>query len=145
MSRCLDLSFVKEREGGGLNFWSVDHSGDYREQMRRGNLMALEVLGLMARDDGGAIRHHLLAWVAKEMTHTDEGKTVALGFMICIGAFAVAAWEDHGDEWFRQYLAEADVAFDTIFASEKARRSEHARNAANARWAKTKTKEVRPT
>ena len=138
MSRCLELSFVEEREGGGLNFWSVDHSGDYREQMRRGNLMALEALELMARDDEGAIRHHLLGWVARDMTHTDEGKPVELGFMICMGAFAVTAWEDHGDEWFRQYLAKADAALDTMFASEKARRSEHAKKAANARWAKGK-------
>ena len=138
MSPCLELSFVKEREGGGLNFWSIDHSGDSREQIRCGNLMALEALELMARDDEGAIRHHLLAWVARDMTHTDEGKTVKLGFMICVGAFAVTAWEDHGDEWFRQYLAKADAAIDAMFASEKARRSAHARKAANARWAKGK-------
>ena len=138
MSQCTELSFVEAREGGGLNFWVVDHSGDCREQIRRGNLMALEALDLMARDDEGAIRHHLLGWVARDMAPVGESKTVALGVMICMGAFAVIAREDHGDEWFRQYLAKADAAFDTMFASEKARRSEHAKKAANARWAKGK-------
>ena len=136
MSKCLELSFVEAREGGGLDFWSIDHSGDYREQMRRGNLMALEALELMARDDEGAIRHHLLAWIARDMTHIDEDKTVELGFMLCMGAFATIARENHGDGFYRQYLAKADAAFEAIFAREKAERSENARKAANARWAK---------
>ena len=142
MSKCLELSFVKEREGGGLNFWSIDHSGDSREQMRRGNLMALEALDLMARDDEGAIRHHLLGWVARDMTHIDESKTVELGFMICVGQFAVAGREHFGDKWFRQYLAKADAALDAAYASENARRSELARKAANARWAKRDLKRL---
>ncbi len=135
---------MKERDGGGLNFWSVDHSGDSREQQRRGALYALEALDLMARDDEGAIRHHLLAWVARDMTHIDEGKTVELGFMLCMGAFAVIARENHGDGFYRQYLAKADAAVDAILAREKAERSEQARKAANARWAKTKAGEARP-
>ena len=136
MSRCLELSFVTARDGGGLNFWSVDHSGDPREQQQRGQLMALEALDLMARDDEGAIRHHLLAWVARDMASVDKDKTVALGFMLCMGAFAVIARENHGDGFYRQYLAKAEAAVDAIFAREKAERSERARNAANARWAK---------
>ncbi len=138
MSRCLELSFVKAREDGGLNFWSVDPSGDCLEQTRCGQLMALEALDLMARDDDGVIRHHLLAWIARDMAPVGESKTVALGFMVCIGAFALTAREVHGDGFYRQYLAKTDAAVDAIFAREKAERSERARNAANARWAKAK-------
>ena len=141
MSKCLELSFVTKRPGrnGGLNFWGVDHSGGFQEQWRRGELMALEALDLMVReDDDGLIRNHLLGWVALDMESVGEDRRVRLGFMNCIGAFAVAARGDFGDEWFRQYLEKADAALDAVFASEKARRSEHARKAANARWAKRK-------
>ncbi len=144
MSQCTELSFVETPEDGDRTFWSVDHSGDHREQVERGQLMALEALDVMARDDEGALRHHLLAWVALDMAASDEGKGVKIGFMICMGAFAVAAQEHHGDAWFRQYLAESYAAFDAILASEKSRRSEQARNAANARWAKAKAGEARP-
>ena len=137
MSPCLELSFVKKRDGN-LNFWSVDHSGNPREQQRRGALYALEALDLMVRDDEGAIRHHLLAWIARDMTHTDEDKTVELGFMLCMGAFAVIARENHGDGFYRQYLAKADAAVEAILAREKSERSERGRKAANARWAKAK-------
>jgi hypothetical protein len=75
MSLCLELSFVKDSEGG-RNFWSVDHSGDYQEQWRRGELYALEALDLMARDDEGQSRSHLLGWVALDMSHSSEGKRV---------------------------------------------------------------------
>ena len=136
MSACLELSFVEEREGGGLNFWCADNSGNSREQQRRGSLYALEALDLMVRDDERCIRHHLLAWIALDMARTDEGKTVKLGFMLCIGAFAVIARENHGDEFYRQYLDKAAAAVEAIFAREKAERSEQARKAANARWAK---------
>ena len=144
MSQCTELSFVEAREGGDLNFWSVDNSGDYEEQTRRGQLMALEALDLMARDDERAVRHHLLAWVARDMAPLGESKTVELGFMLCMSAFAVASRERFGDEWFRQYLSEADAAFDAMFASEKEKCSEQARNAANVRWAKAKAGEARP-
>ena len=101
--------------------------------------MALEALDLMARDDDeGCIRCHLLGWVALDMAHIDEGKQVRLGFMNCMGAFAVIARENHGDGFYRQYLAKEDAAIDAIFAREKAERSERARKAAQARWAKAK-------
>ena len=122
MSACLELSFVKEREGGGLNFWSADKSGNSREQQRRGALYALEALDLMARDDEGCVRHHLLAWIARDMAPLGEGKTVVLGFMLCIGTFAVIARENHGDEFYRQYLDKAEAAVEAIFAREKAER-----------------------
>ena len=138
MSKCHELSFVKSRAGSGRNFWSVDHSGDVREHWRRGELLALEALDLMAQEDDGFLRGHLLGFVALDMARIDAGKRVKLGFMNCIGQFATIAREVHGDGFYRQYLAEADAAFDAMLASEKAKRSEHARKAAKARWAKAK-------
>ncbi len=143
MSEVRKLSFVKSSEGSGRNFWSVDHSGDFREHWRRGVLLALEALDLLAQDDeGGFIRHHLLGWVALDMAHIDAGKQIKLGFMSCIGQFAALAREAHGDGFYRQYLAKTDAAVDAIFAREKAERSERARKAANARWAKAKAPEA---
>ncbi len=136
MSKIHELSFVKSSAGSGRNFWSADHSGDVREHWRRGELLALEALDLMAREDDGFLRAHLLGFVALDMARIDAGKRVKLGFMNCIGHFATIAQEVHGDGFYRQYLAEADAAFDAMLASEKAKRSEHARKAAQARWAK---------
>lgn len=144
MSQCLELSFVEAREDGNLNFWSVDHSGDYQEQFRRGSLMALEALELMARDEEGAIRHHLLGWVVLDMAPVGKDKTVALGFMVCIGEFAVAARKHSGGEWYRRWLDDTDAKIAAILASEKSRRSEQARHAANARWAKARAGEASP-
>ncbi len=89
-------------------------------------------------EDDGLIRHSLLGWVALDMAHIDAGKQIKLGFMSCIGQFAAMAREVHGDGFYRQYLAEANAALDAMFASAKATRSEHARKAAQARWAKAK-------
>ncbi len=136
MTDILELSFVKDSKGSERNFWSVDHSGDIGEHWRRGELLALEALDLMVRDDGGFRRHHLLGFVARDMARSDAGKRVKLGFMNCMGEFATIAREDHGDGFFRRYLVEADAAFDAAMASEKARRSEQGRKAAQARWAK---------
>lgn len=137
MTEILELSFAKDIQGSNRNFWSVDHSGDIREHWRRGELLALEALDLMARrDDDGFIRGHLLGFVALDMAHTHEGKRVKLGFMNCMGQFATIAREVHGDGFYRQYLAKADAALDAMFARQKARRSGHARKAAQARWAK---------
>ena len=137
MTDIQELSFVKDGKGSGRNFWSVDHSGDVGEHWRRGELLALEALNLMAgQDDDGFIRHHLLGLVAMDMAHVQEGKRVKLGFMNCFGHFAVIAREAHGDGFYRQYLMEADGAFDAALASEKAKRSEQGRKAAQARWAK---------
>ena len=136
MSNVQELSFVKTIEGSGRNFWSVDHSGDIKEHWRRGELLALEALNLMARDEDGFLRGHLLGFVARDMARTDAGKRVKLGFMHCMGHFATIAREDHGDGFFRQYLTDADAAFDAALASEKAKRSEQGRKAAQARWAK---------
>ncbi len=138
MSKCHELSFVKSRAGSGRNFWSIDHSGDIREHWRRGELLALEALDLMAREDDGFLRGHLLGFVALDMARIDAGKRVKLGFMNCIGHFATIAREVHGDGFYRQYLAKEDAAIDAIFAREKAERSENARRAAQARWAKVK-------
>ena len=71
-----------------------------------------------------------------DMARIDAGKRIKLGFVNCIGHFATIAREEHGDGVFRQYLADADAAFDAALASEKAKRSEQARKAAQARWAK---------
>ena len=132
-----ELSFVKDNEGSGRNFWSVDHSGDIGEHWRRGELMALEALNLMAgQDDDGFFRGHLLGFVALDMARMDAGNRIKLGFMNCMGQFATIAREDHGDGFFRQYLTNADAAFDAALASEKAKRSEQGRKAAQARWAK---------
>ncbi len=139
MSHVQNLSFVKSSEGGGRNFWSVDHSGDFQEHWRRGELLALEALDLMAKaEDDGLIRHSLLGWVALDMARVDAGQQIKLGFMSCIGQFAALAREVHGDGFYRQYLTEADAALDAMFASVKAKRSEQARKAAQARWAKAK-------
>ena len=138
MTDILELSFVKDGKVSGRNFWSVDHSGHIREHWRRGELLALEALDLMARDrdDDGFIRHHLLGLVAMDMEHVQEGNRIKLGCMTFFGQFAVIAREAHGDGFYRQYLAEADAAFDAALASEKAKRSEQGRKAAQARWAK---------
>ncbi len=77
MSKCLELSFVKEPEipGTGRNFWNVDHFGDYREQCGRGELLALEALDLMAKDDLWS--RVLLGWIALDMRHSDQREPIA--------------------------------------------------------------------
>ena len=85
--------------------------------------------------------HEIAAQISQTEATTLEGVHAKMRFAMQSDCFEndvvrSVAWEDHGDEWFRQYLAKADAAFDAMFASEEARRSEQARKAANARWAK---------
>ena len=139
MSQCLELSFVKDRVGGGRNFWSVDHSGTYREQWRRGQLLALEALDFMAEDD--RMGRWLLGRISGDMQQHEDGKGVELGFMNCIGEFATLGLAIMGDEFYRQRMADGDAAHIAALADEKAKRSERARNAAQARWAKARARQ----
>lgn len=45
------LSFLKRRrtKGGGINYWLVDRTGNYREQCERGEQLALEYLAFIGK------------------------------------------------------------------------------------------------
>lgn len=132
-----DLPFVRRREksapGERLRcWWHVETTGDYGEDCRLGGRYAAQFLDyLVSTDvaDGG-----LLRWIAEDQqSGIDNG--ISVGFWSYIARAAVlgraqAVGEDrarnraYADCW-REYEAE-----------EAQRRSERARHAARARWAK---------
>ena len=140
MSKYLALSFVAKRPGrlSGLNFWNVDPSGDYSEDWHSGELLALEALEFMAKqkepnsDPSGA----LLASAVLDMPRRDDRTGVELGFLNCIGYYAAIARRTFGDKHYRDFLAESQRRLREADSKMEAKRSEHARKAARARWAK---------
>ena len=143
MSRFLALSFVTRLPGrdGGLNWWDVKPSGDYSEEWHQGELLALEALSLTAKiEDGDIPRGHLFANVVLAMPRDGEHTGVELGFLNCIGEFAAEAHGVFGDHGYRGYMAKRAVAVEMALIQDQHRRSEHARKAARARWAKVERK-----
>ncbi len=88
----------------------------------------------MAEDD--RICRALLGWIERDMPRQSDGHGVELGFMNCMGELATFGLAIMGDEHFRQRMADGDARHIAALADEKATRSEQARSAANARWAK---------
>ena len=140
MSRYLACSFVTKRPGrkGGLDYWNVKPSGDYAEDWRRGELMALEALEVMALPGGLSAdpSGDLLASVALAMPRSGDHTGVELGFLNCIGHFAAIAQRNFGDKHYRDFIAQSQRVTRELYAKMKADCSERARKAAQARWAK---------
>ncbi len=139
MSRYLALSFVTKLpgRGGGLNWWDVKPSGDYGEEWHQGELLALEALSLMAKEED-LPRGHLLGPVVHAMPHEEEKTGVELGFVNCIGTFAAEARRVFGDRGYRQYMAAREAGAKRAVAKAQQERSERARKATRARWAKAR-------
>ena len=134
----LALSFVVKRPGrkGGVIFWNVDPSGDYTNDWESGELLGLEALEFMARETETGLSGDLLVRVVLAMPREDDRTGVELGFLRCIGHFAALARQRFGDKHYRDWR-EQRARFgreqDDKMAAE---RSERARKAAQARWAR---------
>ena len=74
------------------------------------------------------------------ITTTLCARTAELGFFNCIGTFAAFYQQQRGDQFYRDYLVRADQQWDEGEAELAKIRSDRARKAAKARWAKTKRK-----
>ena len=141
MSRYLALSFVTRLpgRGAGLNWWDVKPSGDYEEDWHQGELLALEALSFVAEVEDFP-RGWFLNQVALAMPRHGEHTGIELGFLHCLGDFAVEARRTLGDHWYRRYLAAREAGAKRAIAEAQQERSERARKAAHARWAKVKQK-----
>ena len=139
MSRFLALSFVTKLpgRGGGLNWWDVKPSGDYEEEWHQGELLALEALSHMAKTED-LPRGHLLGSLGISMPRRGEHTGVELGFLNCIGEFAAEGRRAFGDHGYRRYMAKRAAGAKRAIAEAQQERSEHARKAARARWAKAR-------
>ncbi len=135
------LPFVKEGgKGEPRNFWSVAPTGNYCDDWRTGEIYALEALKYMARRDTDMpAGNFLLGHIATHLQALgSEYSGVELGFFNCIGAFAAFHRQRRGDQFYRDYMMVADQHWEEGKAEQAKIRSERARKAAKARWAKTK-------
>ena len=74
------------------------------------------------------------------MPRGGERTGVELGFLNCIGEFAAEHRRVFGDHGYRRYMAERAAVEEMGKIQDQHRRSEHARKAARARWAKVERK-----
>ena len=132
------LSFVAERPGrnGGIIFWNVTPSGDYQKDWDSGDSMGLEALEFMAGRADFGLPGDLLVRVVLDMPREDDRTGIELGFLRCIGYFAALARQTFGDKFYRDWREQQARFVREEFAKMAAARSEHARKAARARWAK---------
>ncbi len=125
-----DLPFVEDEHG--RRYWSVKPSGDYRKDCRQGVLFALAALEYMAVEP----EPWLLTHVVGDMPRKEARSGIEVGFLSCVARFAALYRQDHGDDFYRAWMAEGDAAHEAALEAEAKERSEHARHAAQARWAK---------
>ena len=129
-----DLPFVTPK-GLGLNFWTVQPVEGYTEQCAQGQELALAALEHMAaiEDPGG-----LLSWVVMAMPRKQDHTGVEVGFLTCIGTFAALYRRAAGDGFYRERMRTFAEQIEALQESAAQERSEYARHAARARWAKAK-------
>ncbi len=132
------LPFVNEGgKGEPRNFWSVAPTENYQDDWRTGEIYALEALKYMAADPSPP--GSLLGYIATDLqAHGGEYSGVELGFFNCIGTFAAFYPRQHGDKFYRDYLVRADQQWEEGNAEQAKIRSDRARKAAKARWAKAR-------
>ena len=135
-----DLPFVKTLgKGKDRNTWNVTPTGDYFDDWRTGERYALEALRYMAADPSPP--GSLLGFIATDLqANGGEYSGIELGFFNCIGTFAAFYLRTRGDAFYREYMARGDKLWAEADAKEAQERSDRARKAANARWAKRRPK-----
>ena len=97
-------------------------------------MFGLEALEFMAKQTEPS--SDLLIWIVLDMPREDDRTGIELGFLRCIGDFAVLARRRFGDRYYRDWRERKARFVREELAKMAVERSEHARKAARARWAK---------
>ena len=132
-----ELSFVKDYKeplpnGQLRSFWNPPPpAGDVFQVERQGNLIALEALAYMAKEEFSP----LLGLIALDMPRRPDITGIEVGFFCCVARFALATHGTYGDRWYRDHMVRRFDAMHQMAEREKRERSERARKAAKARWA----------
>ena len=79
-----------------------------------------------------------LSWVVMAMPRKEDRTGVEVGFLYCIGTFAALYRRVAGDGFYREHMRAFAEQIEALRDSAAQDRSEHARHAARARWAKAK-------
>lgn len=90
------LSFTKKRrpKGGGINYWLIDRSGNYCEQIQRGKQLAgeyLSFIGEYPNVGNGYLLSDIVNSMIEGAQHGEGWTGVHLGFLHEVSRFAMAA------------------------------------------------------
>ena len=136
-----DLPFVSDLgRRKGWDRWAVPECG-YSDGWKLGEQYALAYLEALI---GGKVANDLQGIALAQAEKGMEPRGVVNGFWATLGQASTFIWKGRYTyfntvaDWFEARRVESEAALEEYHRQQAAQRSEHARKAANARWAKAR-------